>query len=128
MRAFVTVVVVLAGLGFLSFGLAFVFAPGATIAGAGLHLEGTGALVELRAFYGGLELGLGLWFLVAATRASLRRPALWLALATNGGIGGARAIALLAGGAWTPFFGYALPWELGLAALAAIALRFPEPR
>lgn len=128
MRAFQRLVVVFAGLGFLGFGIAFLAAPQATLAGAGLALTGAGADVELRAFYGGLEAGLGSWLLLAGWRDATLRPALWLSLAANGGIGGARAIALLLGGAWTPFFGYALPWELGLAALSALALRFPAPR
>jgi hypothetical protein len=128
MRAFSKSLVVLAGLGFLGYGIAFLLAPEATLAGAGMQLTGTGAVVELRAFYGGLEVGLGLWLLFAALREKLLRPGLWLTLASNGGIGGSRLLGLALGGAWNPFFGYALPWELGFAALAAGALWFSRPR
>ncbi len=132
MRAFSRWLVVLAGLGFLGYGIAFLIAPEATLAGAGLQLNGTGASVELRAFYGGLELGLGVWLVIAGLNDksrpnSLLRPALWLTLASNGGIGCSRLLALALGGAWNPFFGYALPWELGFAALAAVALWFSRP-
>jgi hypothetical protein len=128
MRAFSKSLVVLAGLGFLGYGIAFLIAPEATLAGAGMQLTGTGAVVELRAFYGGLEIGLGVWLVVAGFRDRPLRPALWLTLASNGGIGGSRLLGLALGGAWNPFFGYALPWELGFAALAAGALWFSRPR
>lgn len=128
MHAFSKLLVGLAGLGFLGYGIAFLIAPEATLAGAGLHLTGTGAVVELRAFYGGLELGLGLWLLCAGFQDRLLRPGLWLTLASNGGIGGSRLLGLALGGVWIPFFGYALPWELGFAALAAGALLFSRPR
>ena len=128
MHTFSKYLVVLAGLGFLGYGIAFLIAPEATLAGAGLQLTGTGAVVELRAFYGGLELGLGLWLIFAGLNDTLVRPALWLTLASNGGIGCSRLLGLALGGAWIPFFGYALPWELGFAALAAGALLFSRPR
>lgn len=132
MRTFSKWLVVLAGLGFLGYGIAFLIAPDATLAGAGLQLKGTGGSVELRAFYGGLELGLGGWLVIAGLHAKPRRdpllrPALWLTLASNGGIGCSRLLALALGGAWNPFFGYALPWELGFALLAAVALWFSRP-
>ena len=57
MERFGTVVLVLAALGFLGFGLAIVAAPEAVLAPVGI--SGTPAgLVELRAFYGGLALGM----------------------------------------------------------------------
>jgi len=128
MRAFSKTLVVLAGLGFLGYGIAFLIAPEAMLAGAGMQLTRTGAVVELRAFYGGLEIGLGLCLLVAGFQDRLIRPALWLTLASNGGIGGSRLLGLALGGAWNPFFGYALPWELGFAVLATGALWFSQPR
>lgn len=133
MRTFSKWLVALAGLGFLGYGIAFLITPEAVLAGAGLQLNGTGAVVELRAFYGGLELGLGLWLIFASLNnrtpnEELLRPALWLTFASNGGIGCSRLLGLALGGAWIPFFGYALPWELGFATLAAIALWCSRPR
>ena len=133
MRIFSKWLVVLAGLGFLGYGIAFLIAPEATLAGAGLQLTGIGGNVELRAFYGGLELGIGLWLIFAGVNNKspndkLLRSALWLTLASNGGIGCSRLLGLALGGAWIPFFGYALPWELGFAALAAGALLFSRGR
>lgn len=128
MRIFSKCLVVLAGLGFLGYGVAFLIAPEATLAGAGMQLTGSGSGVELRAFYGGLELGLGLWLIFAGLNDKLLRPGLWLTMASNGGIGCSRLLGLALGGAWTPFFGYALPWELGFAALGAGALLFSRPR
>jgi hypothetical protein len=121
MRRFANGLIVLAGLGFLGYDIAFWVAPEATLAGAGLRLLGAGARVETRAFHGGLEVGLGLWLLIAGVRDTLLRPALWLTLASNGGIGCSRLLGLALGGTWIPFFGDALAWELGFAALATAA-------
>ena len=64
-------VLVLAGLGFLGFGVAITAAPAAVLAGVGITGSPAG-LVELRAFYGGLELGLGTFLLICAARPAWR--------------------------------------------------------
>ncbi len=122
MNLFAKIVVVLAGLGFLGYGIAFELAPLKTMASGGLQMVGPGAAVELRAFYGGLETGLGSWLCFAAFRPGLVRAALWLTVFTNGGSAVSRGTALLLGGDWNPFFAYALPWEFGFAGLALTAL------
>ena len=43
-------------------------------------------------------------------------------LAVNGGIAAARGLGIAASGEFTAFFGYALAWELGFSAAAALAL------
>ncbi|MEO5596821.1 MAG: DUF4345 family protein [Lysobacteraceae bacterium] len=128
MNPFAKCVLLLAGLGFLGYGIAFELAPQQTMASGGLQMVGPGAAVELRAFYGGLETGLGLWLCIAAFRPGLVRSALWLTALTNGGSALSRALALLLGGEWNPFFAYALPWELGFASLALIALWITRTR
>ena len=122
MNRFSALLIALAGLGFLAFGLAFLVSPLPTLAAAGLVLEGPIAATELRAFYGGLELGLGGYLLVCAWQPSQRRAGLWLTLASNGGIGLSRLLGLVLSGVFTPFFALALAWELGLACLAAVCL------
>jgi hypothetical protein len=107
----------LAGLGFLAFGLWLVLAPAAALAPLGITATPTG-LIELRAFYGGLELGLGAFFLACAAKPDWRRAGLWLTLLSNGGIGLTRLASIAAGGEFVPFFAYALVWELGFSALA----------
>jgi hypothetical protein len=113
----------LGGLGFLAFGLAFLAAPLATMAAAGLPLQGDLAATELRAFYGGLELALGALLLAADLQPGARRHGLILSLACFGGIGSARLLGILLAGSATPFLWAALATELTLAALSALSLR-----
>ena len=123
MQVFAGVVLWISGLGMLGFGLAFLWAPLETMAAAGLSLEGALAATELRAFYGGLEVALGLLILACALRAERLRDGLVLSLAIYGGIGLARLAGMLIDGSDTPFLRFALATELGLAIAAAIALR-----
>ncbi|MCB1554541.1 MAG: DUF4345 family protein [Xanthomonadales bacterium] len=113
----------IAGLGFVGFGLAFMVAPLHTLAAAGIELSGALAAAELRAFYGGLELGIGALLIASAVRPAQARNGLWLCLASYGGIGSARALGMLLGGVATPFLWFALATELGLASAAAWMLR-----
>lgn len=120
-------VLVLAGLGFLGFGLAIVAAPAAVLGGVGI--SGTPAgLVELRAFYGGLELGLAAFLLACAARPAWREPGLWSVALVNGGIAAARLLGIALSGEFTGFFAGALVWELGFTVAAVLALRrLPRP-
>jgi hypothetical protein len=76
--------------GFVAFGVAFLLAPAKVAAVADLTTHGKNGLIELRAFYGGIELGLGLFFGVSALRPAWHVPALWAAFLTLGGVVGAR--------------------------------------
>jgi len=113
----------IAGLCFLGFGVAFLIAPLDTLGATGIRLEGALAAAELRAFYGGLEVGLGLLLVAAARSPRFQEAGLWLCLASYGGIGLARLLGMLIGGVATPFLWFALVTELALAAAAALALR-----
>lgn len=121
MERFATTVLGLAGLGFLGFGVAIVAAPATVLSPVGVSATAAG-WVELRAFYGGLELGLGAALLACAARAAWRRPGLWLVVLGNGGIALARILGIVATGEFTPFFAWALAWELGFTLAAALAL------
>ena len=70
MKNFAIVVLVLAGLGFLGFGLWLVVDPAGGLATVDIAATSPAGLIELRGFYGGLELGLGVFFLMCAARAS----------------------------------------------------------
>lgn len=122
MNIFRTFVLLLAGLGFLSFGAWFLIDPISPLAAIGITVSGDPAATEFRAFYGGLELGLAAFLITAAFRPSWRMPGLWLALLSNGGIALGRLIGVAVDGVWVPFFTYALVWELGFVVLAAICL------
>jgi hypothetical protein len=113
----------LGGIGFLGFGLAFLVAPLQTLSSTGITVTGDIAAAEFRAFYGGLEVALGLLLIGADLRADARRHGLLLACAAYGGIGAARALGMALGSVATPFLWFALGTELLLATLAAVALR-----
>lgn len=118
MNRFARVVLWIAGLGFLAFGLAFLVAPLETMAAAGILLEGSLAATELRAFYGGLEVALALLLLRAALRPQLASEGLLLSMASYGGIGTARFLGIVLAGSATPFLWFALCTEWGLALLS----------
>ena len=121
MGRFAATVLALAGLGFLGFGAAITLDPAGVLAPVGI--SGTPAgVVELQAFYGGLELGLGAFLLACAWCPAWRKPGLWLVLGVNGGIAAVRLLGIAQTGEYIPFFTYALVWELGFAAASALAL------
>ncbi|MFY2763114.1 DUF4345 family protein [Arenimonas sp. MALMAid1274] len=122
MNTFGKWVLVLAGLGFLGFGVAIVIDPAVVLGAVGI--SGTPAgLVELRAFYGGLELGFGAFLLACAWRREWFRAGLWLVALSNGGIAAARLLGIATSGEFTGFFAGALVWELGFTLAAVLALR-----
>jgi hypothetical protein len=122
MKTYATVVLALCALGFLAFGLWLLKDPGA-LARIGIDSSSKIGQVELRAFYGGMELGLGAFLLLCAFRPEWRTAGLWLVLLANGGAGLARVLAIgLAGAGVGTYLGWALAWEFGFAALAGFGL------
>ena len=118
------VVLVLAGLGFAGFGAWLLLDPSGGLGGVGIAATTPAGLIELRAFYGGCELGLGAFLLACAAKPEWREAGLWLALLANGGTGLARLVGIaLAGWLFTPFLASALVWEFGFAIASAWALR-----
>ena len=122
METYRATVLALAGLGFLGFGAWFLVDPIAPLAMIGITVEGAPAATELRAFYGGLEVGLAALLLYAAVKPPWRTAGLWLVLAANAGIAAGRLLGVAIDGVWVPFFTYALVWELGFVVLAAAGL------
>ena len=122
MRIFSIFVLALAGLGFLGFGAWLVFDPVGGLAGVGIAGTTPAGVIELRAFYGGLEIGLGLFLLLCAAQPDWRTPGLWLVLLSNLAIGVTRLYGIGDSGVFNNFFAAALVWELGFSALAAIGL------
>ncbi len=122
MRTFSVFVLVLAGLGFLGFGAWLLVDPVGGLAGVGIAGTTAAGVVELRAFYGGLEVGLGLFLLLCAARPDWRVPGLWLVLLGNLAIGLTRLYGIGDSGEFNNFFAAALAWEFGFTAMAAVAL------
>jgi hypothetical protein len=123
MKLFPNVVLALCAIGFLAFGLWLLVDPAGALGKIGIEARNATALVELRAFYGGMELGLGLFLLACLLRPEWRQAGLWLVLLANGGAGLARLLAAVLGGAaLSGYLSWALLWELGFAALGGLAL------
>src|SRR5688572_27481664 len=108
MRVFETIVLWVSGLSLLAFGVAFEVAPLKTMAAAGIELTGPIAAAELRAFYGGVELALGVLILAWTLREPRRREALLLTFAVFAGIGLSRLAGMVIEGADSSFLRLAL--------------------
>lgn len=106
----------------LGFGVAFLFAPLATLALTGVVIQGGEAAVEIRAFYGGLEIGLGLAVLWCALRRRRWKDGLGLTALVFGGAGLARLFGMAVESTVTFVFIVALLCELALAIAALLGL------
>ena len=122
MKNLTIVILTIAGLGFVAFGVIFLCWPDMVLPGVGIQAMQPQAQAEIRAMYGGLELGLGI-LLLSCFAPSRQHFGLQLSLASYGGLGLARAISMLTVGVATPFLWTALIWEIVIALLALLALR-----
>jgi hypothetical protein len=116
------IVITLAGLGFLGFGIVLLCWPEMALPEIGIQALTDQAQVEIRSMYGGLEIGLGI-LLLTCFAADRQRFGLHLTLACYGGLGAARLACMLVIGVSTPFLLFALAWEAGFVVLALLALR-----
>jgi hypothetical protein len=78
---------------------------------------------DVRATYGGFQLGAGLFVLWAAAQPSLVRPALLLQVLTIGAIAVSRAIGFLIDGSPNTTLVFALASEIALTGIGLFALR-----
>ena len=128
MKWFPAVVLALCSLGFLGFGLWLLLDPAGALGRIGIAATSPTGTVELRAFYGGMEIGLGLFLGWCVLRPDWQAAGLWLVVLANGGAGLARLAGALAVGATLGgYLGWALLWELGFAALGGAALLVKQP-
>lgn len=112
-------IVALAGLG-----LAYFIRPEEMASFSGALLMGNAAVTEVRAYYGGLQLGLAAYLAMALTRLDLLRPALTLLTLLYAALALGRVAGLwLDGGAQQTFNLTALLLEVISAGLAWWALR-----
>jgi hypothetical protein len=120
-KRFATIVLWLCAVAFIGFGLAFVVQPTAMIVLMGLPPLDGAARLEITTFYGGLEIGLGLFLLIAAARAHWHAPALLMSALAYGALALTRVSLMLMQSIATPVLWYALISELILAILATLA-------
>lgn len=108
----------------LVLGLAYFIRPEEMASFSGALLMGSAAVTEVRAYYGGLQLGLAAYLAMALLRQDLLRPALLLLVLLYSSLVLARIAGLwLDCGAQQTFNLYALLLEVASAALAWWALR-----
>jgi peptidoglycan/LPS O-acetylase OafA/YrhL len=116
----------LAALAFAGFGVALLVRP-ALLGTLGIELGRPAAVTEIRAFYGGLELGLAVFFALASTRDEWLRPALFAQAASLGGIVLARLVGFAIDGSAEPLLLLFAAIETTGAVLAIAALRRLPP-
>ena len=94
--------------------------PRATAASLGYELPGPSGLCEYRVVYGGLELGLALFFVIAAFRGSMELSGLWLSLLMHGSLVVFRSVII----ATTSGLSSVIYAVFGLEVLLALAAAF----
>ncbi len=109
-------------IGFAGFGIALLIFPN-LIGLVGVKELAPSGMVEIRAFYGGLELGIALFFLLVLNRPKWMKPALVLQVCLLGGVAIGRIFGLVVIH-WQakPIIYLILAAELILAILGAITL------
>jgi hypothetical protein len=119
---FARIALMLAALGLIGFGAPLLVKP-SLLGIVGVRLPRPAAATEIRAFYGGLELGLAAFFLAAARREAWLRPALFAQAAGFGGIVIARLVGIVIDGSASPMIFLFAAIEGAGALLGAVALR-----
>ncbi|MEM6639767.1 MAG: DUF4345 family protein [Pseudomonadota bacterium] len=124
---FATVVLVFFGLSFGAFGVWALAAPQSLSQLLHFGLETPGAVTELRAFYGGLELGLCGFLLAAVFFRHLVPGALIALAAIAGGVALGRIIGMVLDGSTSSLMLGVLTWEIAGAVLGVAAyLTLPD--
>jgi hypothetical protein len=88
-------ILLLAAVGFIGFGLAYALRPGRMAALTDLGLTSPTARVDFVATYGGFQIGFGVFLLFCAARGPWVEPGLWAAVAALAGFASVRALAIL---------------------------------
>lgn len=110
-------VLAVSGLALIGVGWTGLTDPAGLMQPLGIPLEGPSAHNEIRAAYGGMHLGLGLFLVVGALRPALRQVGLWVNACIMGGLVAGRLASFAVDG---PASGFVLVL-LAVEALGAIA-------
>lgn len=95
-------VLIIFGMSFIGFGLAFVSYPGDMAALVSIALVDRGARTDIRAIYGGMELGLGVFLLTCAVQRDFVRIGLFASACVLIAMATSRFVGLLLDGFWQP--------------------------
>ena len=107
---------------FFLIGIAYVLAPAAILPSMSLAAVSPAGLSDVRAFYGGGEIGLGLGFLLASRYEPLLRPALWLGVLSLGFMAAGRIFGMLVDSEPNLYLWAMLALEIPGVALNAVGL------
>jgi hypothetical protein len=91
-----SLILLLAGAGFVGFGVAYVLRPDRMAALTDLSLPSPTARADFLATYGGFQIGFGLFLLACAMDAQWLEPGLWATVAALGGFATVRLMTLVA--------------------------------
>lgn len=119
----------LTAIAFGGFGLWLLLQPEG-ITGLGVELTRPVARAEIRAFYGGLELGMALFFAVSASRPQWFGPGLFVQATALGGAAFGRIFGIVVDGVSDALFFGLLAAELSGCLVGIVALRLldrPQP-
>jgi hypothetical protein len=89
------VALITAASGFTGFGIAGLIHPKSMMKRVDIHAKSARGTTELRAMYGGLEVGLGAFFATAAAKPEWSRPALLAQTLGLGALAGSRLAGIL---------------------------------
>jgi hypothetical protein len=107
----------------LLFGLIYLFFPQSMTDPTGFGALGPSATTDVRATYGGLQIGLGLFLLWAAAQEARVRLALVLQVLTIGAVASSRALGIVLDGEASGVLVGALAFEILLTIVSIAVLR-----
>jgi uncharacterized membrane protein len=111
---------------FILVGAGFLFIPKQYAEVLEISLPTAMARTDVRATYGGLELGFGIFLVLCTVRREWIRPGLWALALTVGGFATGRIVGFVAEGTINRFMLFFLALELAVALLAVLFLRRSE--
>lgn len=113
----------LMGITTFGFGSAYLVVPRTMAALGGIAITRPAAEAELRGYYGGLQVGMGILFFSGLFRPELARVGLWAAAILFAANGLGRSFGIALAGAVDSFNASGVLFEFGFAAAAAYLLR-----
>ncbi len=108
----------ISALAWLPYGLFCFSMPGFLEKAAGVMSTTPTGLTEIRAMYGGLQMGIGALALAALFREALVRPTIFMLAFLYGGLAGTRVLGLLMDGGPSGYTIFALSFELPATIIA----------
>ncbi len=120
------IALVTAAAGFAGFGAACLIRPKDMLERVDVRAKSSRGTTELRAMYGGLELGLAAFFAAAAAKPEWSRPALLAQTLSFGTVAGSRLAGILRDHPRGRFMKGVFIAEASMAALSGVALALPR--